>query len=227
VANHAFGCPVEAGLASSRCPGPREAGVFYYRFPDQSRGRIFAITEKIFPEIRGDGRRTIEELILSDRRASLIAQKYLARFEARRDEVLAVDARLKLVESGNHAQGCIFRDGAHLWTPELERTIDRISRLRGFYIGRYDIRYARDEELRRGENFQILELNGAASEATNIYDARNSLGQAYRTLFAQWRLVFAIGDMNRRRAVAIISLRELLREWRKYSRAALSYPVAD
>lgn len=208
-------------------PGPREAGVFYYRFPDESRGRIFSITEKIFPEIRGDGRRTVEELIFEDSRASLIAQKYLARFEARRDEVLAVGARLKLVESGNHAQGCIFRDGAHLWTPELEGAIDRISRLRGFHIGRYDIRYARDEELRRGENFQIVELNGAASEATNIYDARNSLGQAYRTLFAQWRLVFAIGDMNRRRAVATVSLRELLREWRKYSQAALSYPLAD
>ena len=129
------------------------------------------------------------------------------------------------MESGNHAQGCIFRDGAHLWTPELEGAIDRISRLRGFHIGRYDIRYARDEELRRGENFQIVELNGAASEATNIYDARNSLGQAYRTLFAQWRLVFAIGDMNRRRAVATVSLRELWREWRKYSHAALSYPA--
>ena len=84
---------------------------------------------------------------------------------------------LKLVETGNHAQGCIFRDGAHLWTLELEEAIDRHLAIPGFYIGRYDIRYANEEELRRGENFQIVELNGAASEATNIYDARNSLGR--------------------------------------------------
>ena len=85
----------------------------------------------------------------------------------------------------------------------------------------------RDSSCAGGENFQVVELNGAASEATNIYDARNSLGQAFRTLFRQWRLVFAIGEMNRRRTVATISLRELWREWRKYSSAALSYPLAD
>ena len=166
-------------------------------------------------------------MILADPRASLIAQKYLTRFAARREEVLAAGERLKLVESGNHAQGCIFRDGAHLWTPELEEAIDRISRLQGFTSAVTTFVTRSDEDLRRGENFQIVELNGAASESTNIYDARNSLGQAYRTLFAQWRLVFAIGDINRRRAVATVSLRELWREWRKYSRAALSYPLAD
>src|SRR5207248_677385 len=52
----------------------------------------------------------------------------------------------------------------------------------GFYIGRYDIRYRSDEELRAGKGFQIIELNGAASEATNIYDASNSLWSArYRS----------------------------------------------
>ena len=207
-------------------PGPREVGIFYYRFPNESRGRIFSITEKIFPEIRGDGRRTIEQLILADPRASLIAQKYLTRFAARRDEVLATGEKLKLVESGNHAQGCIFRDGTHLWTAELEEAIDRISRLQGFHIGRYDIRYASDDDLRRGENFQIVELNGAASEATSIYDARNSLGQAYRTLFAQWRLVFAIGDLNRRRAVAMRSpCASSGEEWRKYSARSSILPA--
>jgi hypothetical protein len=131
------------------------------------------------------------------------------------------------VESGNHAQGCIFRDGGYLWTRELEEAIDRISRLEGFYIGRYDIRYANDDDLSRGENFQIVELNGAASEATHIYDSRNPLGKAYRTHFAQWRLVFAIGDLNRRRGIAPVSLPKLWQEWRKYSRAASSYPCAD
>jgi membrane protein DedA with SNARE-associated domain len=50
--------------------GPHEAGVFYYRFPGESGGHIFAITEKIFPAIVGDGTRTIEELIRADSRAS-------------------------------------------------------------------------------------------------------------------------------------------------------------
>ena len=52
-------------------------------------------------------------------------------------------------EGVQQAQGCVFRDGMRLWTPELEACIDQISRrLDGFYIGRYDIRYANEEALR-------------------------------------------------------------------------------
>ena len=69
--------------------------------------------------------------------------------------------------------------------------------LPGFFIGRYDIRYENEEDFKHGLNFQIVELNGATSEATSIYDPRNSLFSAYRTLFRQWRLVFAIGASNR------------------------------
>jgi len=120
--------------------------------------------------------------------------KYLQRLGDRRTEVPATGETVKLVEAGNHAQGCIFRDGSHLWSEALEHRIDAISqRLDGFFIGRYDIRYSSADDLRAGSNFQIIELNGAASEATNIYDARNSLSFAYRTLFRQWELVFAIG----------------------------------
>jgi membrane protein DedA with SNARE-associated domain len=208
--------------------GPREAGVFYYRFPDKSRGHIFAITEKIFPAITGDGIHTVEELIRADDRAALIARTYLRRFASRRDEILAPGETLKLVETGNHAQGCIFLDGSHLHTEALERAIDQISqRVPGFFIGRYDIRYENDEELKQGHNFQIIELNGATSEATSIYDPCNSLFSAYRTLFRQWKLVFAIGGINRAGGHARTSLATLWHNWRQYSAVALSYPLAD
>ena len=208
--------------------GPYEAGVFYYRFPSESRGHIFAITEKIFPTIKGDGIHTVEELIWADERAALMARTYLRRFASRGSEILAPGEILKLVETGNHAQGCIFRDGMRLHTDALERVIDEISqRVPGFFVGRYDIRYENEEDFKQGRNFQIVELNGATSEATSIYDARNSLFSAYRTLFRQWRLVFAIGGMNRANGHAPSSLAALWRNWRQYSAAALSYPLAD
>jgi hypothetical protein len=208
--------------------GPFEASVFYYRFPNESRGHIFAITEKIFPTITGNGVDTLEELIRADGRAALIAPTYLRRFASRWDEVLAPGEIVKLVETGNHAQGCIFRDGVHLHTETMERVIDEISqKLPGFFIGRYDMRYENEADFKRGRNFQILELNGATSEATSIYDARNSLISAYRTLFRQWRLVFAIGAMNRANGHTPCSLSALWCNWRQYSAAALSYPLAD
>ena len=220
---------VEAPVVLQRyANGRHEAGIFYFRFPGKARGQIFSITEKIFPTITGDGVRTVEELIGADSRAALIARTYLRRFAHRRSEILFAGEVLKLVETGNHAQGCIFRDGRRLRTNALERVIDNISRkVPGFYIGRYDIRYENEEDFKQGRNFQIVELNGASSEATNIYDARNSLISAYGTLFRQWKLVFAIGAANRARGCKPSPLRTLWREWRRYSAAAVSYPCAS
>ena len=226
----------EAYLQTTRAPllvqrfaaGPQEAGIFYYRFPGEARGRIFAITEKIFPAITGDGKSTIAELIWRDDRARFMANKYLQRLGSRQNEVPAAGETQPLVQAGNHAQGCIFRDGMRWNTPALEERIDEISKnVSGFFIGRYDLRFASEEDLRAGKNFQIIELNGAAAEATSIYDARNSLWSAYRTLFRQWELVFAIGAENRRRGAVPMTFLRCWREWRNYSALAVTYPAAD
>jgi membrane protein DedA with SNARE-associated domain len=215
-------------VAQRYVAGPHEAGIFYYRFPDEECGRILAITEKVFPFVFGDGERTVEELIRADARAAILADVYLTRFAERRGDVLPFGESLRLVEAGNHAQGCIFRDGMHLWSEQLEARIDEISRsVPGFFIGRYDVRYASQAVLRRGEGFAILELNGAASEATSAYDASRSLLAAYRLLFEQWRLVFAIAAANRRRGHRADSLGRLLGEWREYRRRSTCHPVAD
>ncbi len=227
AADYLRGCAVPL-VVQRYVPGPFEVGIFYYRFPHEDRGQIFALTEKIFPVLAGDGVHTVEQLIWRDERARFVADRYLARFASRRQEVLPPGATLRLVEAGNHAQGCIFRDGARLRTPELEAQIDAISRrLHGFFIGRYDVRFSLEDDLRAGRNFQILELNGASAEATSIYDARNSLGSAYRTLFRQWELVFAIGAANRARGAEPTPLPELLRIWRAANRQFASYPPAD
>lgn len=215
-------------LLQHYAPGPKEAGIFYYRLPGEPAGRIFAVTEKLFPTIEGDGSRTLEELVLADPRAAIVADTYLRRFAAQQQHVLARGEMLKLVEAGNHAQGCIFRDGMHLATPALTAVIDRISQsIPGFFIGRYDLRYAADEDLRAGRGFTILELNGASAEATSIYDARNSLLAAYRTLYRQWALVFKIGALNRARGVRAASIGAILDQWRRTNAAIHTYPSAD
>lgn len=209
-------------------PCEKEIGIFYYRFPGARRGEIFAVTNKIFPAVIGNGRSTLEELIALDDRASLIAKTYLDRFPDARNRVLPNNHVLRLVEAGNHCQGCIFRDGQHLFSEELRDRIDQISRaLPGFFIGRYDIRYSNDDDLRRGENFKIIELNGAASEATNIYDERNSLLDAYRTLYRQWELVYAIGRANRDLGHRSPSVWSIWKDLSCYRSAASAYPAAD
>jgi hypothetical protein len=208
--------------------GPEEAGIFYYRFPNEQKGHIFGITRKQFPVLMGDGVRSIRELIEADSRARLIAQTYLQRFELASDRILRQSECLRLVEAGNHCQGCIFKDGADLNSEKLRAAFDEISqKFPGFYIGRYDVRYTSDDKLRDGKGFQIIELNGAASEATDIYDAGNSLWSAYATLYQQWKLVYRIGATNRDRGHRPASALTVLRDWMEFSRRAMEYPLAD
>jgi hypothetical protein len=53
------------------------------------------------------------------------------------------------------------------------------------------------------------------------------LWTAYRTLFQQWDLVFAIGAANHRRGCATTKVSIFWRKWRDYSSLAATYPAAD
>lgn len=181
-------------------PGPHEAGLFYWRHPDEPRGRISSITHKVFPAVTGDGRRTLAALVHDHPRYVRQATVFLARHAAEADRVLEDGERFALGLVGNHCQGTMFRDGAHLWTPALDARVDAIARqVPGFFIGRFDVRYSDAARFRAGENFAIVELNGVTAEPTDIYDPDRSVASAYRALFEQWRLAFAIGAANRRR----------------------------
>ena len=209
-------------------PGPFEAGIFYHRHPGEREGHILAITWKEFPSVTGDGASTLTQLILNDPRASLIAEIYLKRFAERTEEVIPNGEVFRLVEAGNHCQGCIFRDGTNRSTPELVSRIDQLSKsMNGFFIGRYDVRFGDAEAFARGENFKILEVNGAAAEATAAYDPGKSLADAYRLMFKQWDLVFEIGEANRKLGHKPDSISTILAEWRSYSAQSRFHPATD
>ncbi len=174
-----------------------EISIFYFRYPGDVNGQIFSITEKRFPTLFGDGRSTLEDLILNDQRTVCLAKKYFEQNRERLDQIPEAGAEVRLINIGTHSRGAIFLDGGWLNTDALESKIDDICRgLDGFYFGRFDIRAATFADIQRGENFKIIELNGVTSESTNIYDPRYSLFDAYRILFRQWRIAFEIGAEN-------------------------------
>jgi membrane protein DedA with SNARE-associated domain len=215
-------------IAQRYVAGPCEAGLFYCRMPGEERGRIIAITEKVFPELIGDGIHHIEELILADERARLQAPTLLSRFHERLNDVPPAGEIIRLVEAGNHAQGCLFRDGMHLHSVPLEERIDSISRrLKGFFIGRYDVRYSIPEDLKSGLGLSIIELNGVAGEPTSAYDASKGILAAFSLLFRHWELAFAVGAANRAAGHHPDSIRTILREYRSYGLLKRSHPVAD
>jgi len=203
--DRAFAAP-EALLVQEYLAGP-EIGVFYVRRPAEDSGRIFSITRKTLPELSGDGRSTLEELILADPRAVALADVYLEESALSPDAVPAAGERVRLVEIGTHCRGAIFEDGGELATDALERAVDGISRsYPGFFFGRYDLKAPSLDDFRAGTGLRVLELNGVTSEATHIYDPALGVLDAYRVLFRQWRLAFEIGAENRRRGAPVSSL---------------------
>ena len=204
--------------------GGLEFGIFYYRYPGDAHGRVFSITQKVFPELVGDGLHTLEHLILADPRAVAMAEVYLHRNRGRLWDVPAQGERVKIADLGNHCQGAIFLDGTSLLTPKIESAIDEVSRsYAGFYFGRYDVRSESLESFRAG-HFTVIELNGGTSEATHIYDPRYSVFEAWRVMREQWRILYEIARRNRAAGTRLVGVGELWIDVRRYRRAARSHP---
>lgn len=202
--------------------GGAEFGIFYYRRPSAAHGHIFSVTEKRFPAVVGNGRRTLEQLILHDERAVCAARLYCERHRAKLSTVPAEGETFPLVELGTHCRGAMFLDGGWVLTPALEERFDAIARgFDGFYFGRFDVRLdAGVEAFRAGHGFKIIELNGVTAEATHIYHPGTPLLDAYGVLMRQWRIAFEIGAENLGRGTPATSVRMLFQLTREYMRTS-------
>jgi hypothetical protein len=202
--------------------GGAEFGMFYYRRPSEPHGRIFSVTDKRFPSVVGNGRRTLEQLILHDQRAVCAARLYCDRHRDKLSVVPGDGQVFPLVELGTHCRGAMFLDGGWVLTQALEDRFDAVARgFAGFYFGRFDVRLDGDvEAFRAGHGFKIIELNGVTSEATHIYHPGTPLIRAYGALMMQWRIAFEIGAENRRGGVEPTPVRKLVELVREYKRTA-------
>ncbi len=215
-------------LIQKYVPEPGEAGLFYIRYPHETEGRVTSLTLKFAPYVTGDGRSTLEALVLADPRASKVPQLYLPRLGSRRADVPAAGEVVPLVFTGNHCKGSVFVNGADAITPALARQVDAIARdIPGFHFGRIDARYGSEAALRLGQGFTIIEVNGAGSEATHIWDARCTLREAYAAQFTHYRAAWEIGRANRAAGHKTSGLRTMYRKWRLQLRLLASYPTND
>jgi len=177
----------------------KEAGIFYYRYPDEKRGRISGIVEKEFLSVTGDGISTIEALLRKEKRYILQLPVLRKTFGDELKRILRQGEKCLLVPYGNHVRGAKFIDASHLIDDELTVIIDRIcQQVPGFYFGRLDIRYQSWEELKQAKNFTVIELNGAGSEPTHIYDPRHSIFFAWKEIARHLNILARISDINHR-----------------------------
>jgi len=197
-----------------------EAGIFYARVPGEASGRITGIVGKEFLSVTGDGRSTVQELLARDPRSLLQLESLTRRHGYLLDNVLAAGVRQTLVPYGNHCRGAKFIDCSERITDELTAVIDRIcKRVPDFYYGRLDIKFTSWDDLLQEKNFSIIELNGAGSEPTHIYDPDHSVFFAWKEIIRHWRLLYRISLANaRRKKIPLMKTKEGLRMLGTHSR---------
>jgi hypothetical protein len=198
---------------------PLEFGVFYVRNPRDENGKVTSVVMKEMLTVTGDGKQTLQELIMQKDRAKLQWPTLKDRYKDDLNAVLNAGEKKELVSIGNHCLGTTFLNYGHLINEKLSKTFDDISKqIEGFYFGRFDLRCNSIEDLYAG-NIKIMELNGCGAEPAHIYQPGYSLPKAMGELFIHWRTIFEIAHENHIRGVNYTSIKEAIHCYKAFKNA--------
>jgi hypothetical protein len=186
---------------------PVEVSVFYYRFPDETKGTITGFLKKEYLQVTGDGKATLSELILRDPWAKF-RHEYLAGKHADRiNDVIPAGESYRLSSSLNLSQGCRMISLEHEKDSRMLEMFDRLNNYsKEFYYGRYDIKCTSIEDLREGKNFSIMEYNGCGAEPHHIYGNGYTLSQAQKIVLHHWNVLYRISRINHKKGIRYWSL---------------------
>ncbi len=202
-------------LIQDLIPFENEVGIFYIRFPHEREGKITGIVAKEFLTVIGDGKSSIEDLLKQKPRFELQLNTLKKEFGDALKQVLPLGKKQKLVPYGNHARGAKFIDISHKISVELTQTINELClQIPDFYYGRLDIMYNSFEDLEAGKNFLAVELNGAMSEPTHIYDPKHSLFFAWKTLASHITAMYKISVANHKKGFSYLSHKQGMKQYK-------------
>lgn len=205
-------------LIQSLIPYENEIGLFYVKLPNQP-GKITGIVAKEFMILTGNGKNTIRELLHQDKRYLLQLEVLEEEYKDKLNTILSEGETINLVPYGNHCRGTKFVDASHEITPEMIESFNIIcSQINGFHFGRMDIMYHSYEDLAKGKNFQIVEINGAISEPTHMYDPKHSLWFGWKELTRHFHYMYVISKHNRKNGANYLTFKEGVREFKKHQK---------
>ncbi|MCE3008180.1 MAG: hypothetical protein LW884_07545 [Bacteroidetes bacterium] len=170
---------------------PVEAGLFYIRQPNATKGTLSSVVIKDFLHVKGDGARSVRRLMNELPRARFQLQR-LSTTRLDLDYIPAPGEQMLLEPIGNHCRGTTFVNGQALRSPALSQAVHELAmQIPGFYYGRFDVKARSLADLQQGR-FQVMELNGVASEPGHVYDPDYPLRRAWKDLLWHWRQLYRI-----------------------------------
>ena len=203
-------------LLQELIPFENEIGLFYVKLPNQI-GKITGIVSKEFMILTGNGKNTLRELIHQDKRYLLQLETLEEEYKEKLNAILKKGETINLVPYGNHCRGTKFVDASHKITAEMTESFNRIcNQINGFHFGRMDIMYQSYEDLAKGKNFQIVEINGAISEPTHMYDPKHSLWFGWKELTRHFHYMYLISKENKKNGAKYLTFKEGVKEFKNH-----------
>ncbi|MCG8309516.1 MAG: hypothetical protein MI975_19125 [Cytophagales bacterium] len=174
-----------------------EFGILYHRTPGADAGNITSVVQKGFLHVTGDGVRTLTELMKQEIRIANRLDYFEEKYKTKLSVVLPPGEKFLLEPIGNHCRGTTFYNANHLINNELLDVFDKIAlQIDGYFYGRFDLKVASLENLYKGKDIKIIELNGVSSEVAHIYDPEYKLLPAYRDVFTHMKYIYQIAKEN-------------------------------
>ncbi len=181
---------------------PMEVSVFYIRHPKEKKGRVTGFLHKIPLQIVGNGRQTLEELVLQHPKGHKRIEELRNKHKNNWTAIVPEGQKYMLSYAANHNRGAQFVDLKEHIDDTLVAVFDALSlRINDFFYGRYDIMCTSVEDLKKGCNFTILEYNGCGAEPNHFYDTGYTLLGAYKEILKHWKALYQISKYNRQQGI--------------------------
>lgn len=179
-----------------------EMSVFYIRHPQEKSGRITGFLHKVPLHVIGDGKSSLQELVLRHHKAGERIEQLKTKHLENWDKIIPQGEKYMLSHAGNHNRGASFIDLKKEIDDRLLSLLDEISiGIDDFFYGRYDIIASNVEDLKQRKNFAILEYNGCGAEPNHFYDTGYTLIGAYKEILKHWKWLYKISAYNAKQGI--------------------------
>ena len=204
---------------------PVELGVFYIKHPGESTGEVTSVVKKGFLSVTGDGESSVERLLRDKERAVLQVDFESDDFQVLKNSVPKAGELVEVEAIGNHCRGTTFFNENAAIDEDLTKTFDELAgQIDGFYFGRFDLRCRSIADLKEGNHFKVLELNGAGAEPGHVYQPGYPILRAYRDILWHLKQLQIVSSSNKARGINYWSFSEgkqKIMEIRAYNREKL------
>ena len=200
--------PVEY-LIQALVTEPIEFSVFYYRYPDSSKGVITGLLQKEPMHIIGDGSSSVQQLVQGHSKAKHRVEELYNWHREKWSLVLPAGEKYYLTYAANLNRGGSFINLHNQIDGRLHEVIDELNLYsKTFFYGRYDLKAASLDDLKEGKNFLLLEYNGSGAEPNHVYNSGYSLREAHKEILRHWKALYSISVANHRKGIPYTPFRE-------------------